>query len=78
MRKSNQAPLRETLLLHSDGMTISELSKTINKNSGSILRSLNSMPDTYIDRWIYKRGQFAGVWCVVVPPEDCPHPERKK
>lgn len=75
MRKSNQTEIRAQLRLHTDGMTVGELSNLMNIEGNGVLRSLKNMPDTYIDRWLYVRGQFAGVWCVVVPPENCPKPE---
>ena len=78
MKKSNQEALRTTLRMYDDGLTVVQLANLTGLEVDGINRSLKCMPDTYIDRWIYKRGQFAGVWCVVVPPEDCPRPERKK
>jgi hypothetical protein len=77
MRKSNQAQFRELLRLHSDGLTSTELSKMSGTRKEAALVSLKCMPDAYIDRWINIRGQDAGIWCVVIPPENCPKPERK-
>ena len=41
---------------------------------------LKKMEDTYIDRWVLGRQQRPpeAIWCVVVVPEDCPRPARKK
>jgi len=38
------------------------------------------MPDAYIDRWqkINAKNNYAAVWCVVVPPENCPKPNQKE
>lgn len=81
MRKSNHEAIRK-LLRSCDGMTAPELADAIGlgKSSG-IYRALKGMPDAYIDRWV-KRKTASGfidvaVWCVVVPPPDCPKPERK-
>jgi hypothetical protein len=44
-------------------------------NTGQVLKN---MPDTYIDRWVKKtergRGKWTAVWCIVIPPLDCPQP----
>ena len=42
--------------------------------------ALKNMPDTYIDRWIKsgKNGSYFPVWCVVVPPADCPRPRQER
>ena len=61
-----------------DGMTLEELSELLNREKDNIRRVLKDMPDTYIDRWeVAPRCQYRAVWCVVVPPEDCPRPEGK-
>lgn len=78
MRKSNQAQFRELLRQHSDGLTVKELSEMSGTSKDAALSSIKCMPDAYIDRWKPVRGKDAGVWCVVVPPENCPKPERKK
>ena len=77
MKKSNQQALRELLRLHTDGMTVLELSNMAGTRTDATLASLKCMPDAYIDRWQLARGKDAGVWCVVVPPENCPKPKRK-
>jgi len=44
-------------------------------NTGQVLKN---MPDTYIDRWVERtergRGKWTAVWCIVIPPLDCPQP----
>lgn len=77
MKKSNHAQIRELLRVHHDGLTVLELSNMTSKRTDATLASLKCMPDAYIDRWKPARGKDAGVWCVVVPPENCPKPERK-
>ena len=78
MRKSNQPQLRALLRIHTDGLTVLEMSEMSGLPTNSVLASLKCMPDAYIDRWKPARGKDAGVWCVVVPPENCPKPERKR
>jgi len=78
MIKSNQTMFRHLLRLHDDGLTVAQLSQLSGKNKDATLGSLKCMPDTYIDRWILSHGKFAGVWCIVTPPENCPKPERNK
>ena len=78
MKKSNQQALRELLRLHTDGLTVLELSNMAGTRTDATLASLKCMPDAYIDRWKPARRQDAGVWCVVIPPENCPKPERNK
>ena len=61
-----------------DGMTLEELADLLARPKGNIRKVLKNMPDTYIDRWeVAPRGQYKAVWCVVVPPSDCPRPEGK-
>ena len=78
MRKSNQEKIRVLLRReYTDGLTVAEIATLIGSSTRSTLRSLQCMPDAYIDRWQLARHQDAGVWCVVIPPENCPKPERK-
>lgn len=71
-----RALLRENL----DGLTVYELSDATGIDRTHLSRVLNKMPDAYIDRWIaFREGQrwMRAVWCVVVPPENCPRPFTK-
>ena len=79
MRKSSQTAVRALLREHSDGLTVTELSEKTGVHVNSIQRCVKEMPDAYIDRWDTKsRGRYlSAVWCVVVPPENCPKPNRK-
>lgn len=74
MRKSNHIALRQLLREHADGLTPWQLAESTGLAKSSIIRALQGMPDAYIDRWIALGGQYAAVWCVVVPPPNCPHP----
>lgn len=75
--KTSHAPRLRELLRHSpDGLTVTQASDTLNLPRTSTLRTLKTMPDAYIDRWAGPHmGQWAAVWCVVVPPADCPRPD---
>ena len=61
-----------------DGYTTNEVVSLLKAPKKSIYAALRSMPDTYIDRWVVigRRKRLSSVWCVVVPPENCPKPER--
>jgi hypothetical protein len=77
MSGKNQNVIRELLLRHSDGLTTPQIQSLIGKSRNFVHMALRAMPDAYIDRWTISeanRGQFEAVWCVVIPPENCPHP----
>ena len=64
------------LLTDTDGLTIKEIITAMDVDKRVITRSLKSMPDIYIDRWVGpRRGQWCAVWCVATVPKDCPKPE---
>ena len=78
MHKSNHHAIRMALHKYHDGLTVTEIAERIEKPRDSIHRSLTEMPDAYIDRWVSNKEhkkQWAAVWCVVVPPENCPKPK---
>lgn len=79
VKKSNQTLLRSVLRMYDDGLTVSQVANITSLDANGINRSLKCMPDTYIDRWEARhRGRpLSAVWCVVVPPEDCPKPNKK-
>lgn len=80
MKKSNQTPLRAMLRLYLDGLTIAQLAHVTGLDVDGIARSLKCMPDAYIDRWSAdgRRRYYSAVWCVVVPPANCPKPNQKE
>jgi hypothetical protein len=81
MYKSNHHKIRMLLQQYHDGLTVSEIAERLEQGRGGIQRALPTMPDAYIDRWISNREhrkQWAAVWCVVVPPENCPMPFGEK
>ena len=79
---SSRAPhIRKLLRENSEGLTVKALAFALgvsDENAQSVHKALIRMPDAYIDRWTVANGPPAAVWCVVVPPPDCPRPERKR
>jgi hypothetical protein len=75
-RGSRIASIRQALRESGDGLTTYELEEKTQTDRSHISRILNNMPDAYIDRWISANGKrwVRAVWCVVVPPENCPRP----
>jgi len=68
--------IRVTLRGIPDGITLEDLSELLDRSKYNVRKSLKNMPDVYIDRWeVAPRGQYKAVWCVVIPPNDCPRPE---
>lgn len=75
MRKSRHQLIRNTLLTHEDGLTKTELCRIAGLDQRSIAKSLNSMPDVYIDRWVVPKKRLpTPVYVAVKVPEDCPRP----
>lgn len=80
MRKSTRPAIRELLRNNPDGLTTIQIANLVPglADSNAARQALQKMPDAYMDRWIKTRtgrGQYTAVWCVVVPPAHCPHPE---
>jgi len=68
--------IRALLRASSDGMTIEQIVWAVKRDKANVKKDVRAMPDAYIDRWeSVPRRQYAAVWCVVVPPENCPKPE---
>jgi predicted Zn-ribbon and HTH transcriptional regulator len=80
MRRYASHELRELLRNNPEGLTVKEIMAVYNNRAESGVRSiLKNLPDSYIDRWqSAPRKQYRAVWCVVIPPEDCPHPTKGK
>jgi hypothetical protein len=71
--------IREALRAEPDGLTSKDTAARIGSTADAVTIGCRLMPDTYIDRWVFlegSRGQPCAVWCVVVPPPDCPKPTR--
>ena len=80
MSKPHHPAIRELLKKTPDGLTVNEICSFTGIRDSNVLRSLKSMPDVYIDRWLVAKQQKReeAVWCAVEVPEDCPRPERKE
>lgn len=73
--------IRKLLREVDDGLTIASISERTGHSHNVVWKALRRMPDSYVDRWIKSTkgaGRHAAVWCVVVPPEDCPRPTGAK
>lgn len=75
MRTNLTNRVRAILRSHPDGLTAAALKDMTNASSNKIVyKRLSEMPDTYIDRWEKTGPHYRSVWCIVTPPDDCPHP----
>lgn len=63
---------------HADGLTVAQLCALAGTRKDTTYGIIHRMPDAYIDRWTKKPGPgcYAAVWCVVVPPPNCPPPQK--
>jgi len=78
---SYSSDVRQALRDNPDGLKVSQIVEITGANENAVNRLLRkSFPDSYIDRWEYrgKTKYLDAVWCVVVPPQDCPKPTRTK
>jgi hypothetical protein len=75
--KSQHPRIRALLREDLDGYTVGELANKLELKPDSVRNALLNMPDAYIDRWFAARQgkREEAVWCVVIPPENCPKPE---
>jgi hypothetical protein len=77
MSKSKHDLVRKVLRDSEDGLTVKQIMDLSQVHADSLSRILQTMPDAYIDRWSGPtKGQYSAVWCVVVPPENCPQPSK--
>jgi hypothetical protein len=62
-----------------DGLTAQDIADRLELKADSVRNALPNMPDAYIDRWLaaIQGKREESVWCVVVPPENCPRPTPK-
>jgi hypothetical protein len=69
--------IRALLREHHDGMVLSQIAEAVDKSQSTTWKSIKTMPDAYVDRWIRQQTgpkHHVAVWCVVVPPANCPKP----
>ena len=79
MRTYATADVRQLLRDNPDGMDVGTIANNVDREPSNIRKLLNTMPDAYIDRWVRQNGNPPmAIWCVVVPPENCPRPEIKQ
>jgi len=79
MRMTVTKKVRITLREITDGLTLEELAEVSGCTRTNVRKVLKNMPDVYIDRWeVAPRKQYKAVWCVVIPPTDCPRPDEEK
>ena len=78
MRTNLAKRARQMLRNNPDGLTVRELATALGANDSNVRSRLRLMPDVYIDRYVFTATTPTAVWCVVVPPPNCPKPERNK
>jgi hypothetical protein len=79
MRTNTTAALRALLRDNPDGMDVGTIANNLEREPSNIRKLLAKMPDAYIDRWVRLRGNPPiSIWCVVVPPDNCPKPENQR
>jgi hypothetical protein len=79
MRTNTTPSLRTLLINNPDGLDVGTIANYLEREPSNIRKLLSTMPDTYIDRWVRQNGNPPmAIWCVVVPPENCPPPEPKR
>ena len=80
MRTFATQSIRQLLRKNPDGMDVGTIASTVNREPSNVRRVLDTMPDAYIDRWTRFGGvgRPSAIWCVVVPPDNCPPPDAKR
>lgn len=79
MRTYATQSLRELLRANPDGLDVGTMANQLAREPHNIRTRLRAMPDAYIDRWTRQNGNPpTAIWCVVIPPENCPRPELKR
>jgi hypothetical protein len=79
MRTNTTQSLRTLLRDNPDGLDVGTIANYLEREPSGIRKLLAKMPDAYIDRWVRLRGNPPlSIWCVVVPPENCPKPENQR
>jgi hypothetical protein len=79
MRTFATAAVRQLLRNNPDGVDVGTIANNVDREPSNIRKLLSTMPDAYIDRWVRQNGNPPmAIWCVVVPPDNCPPPEPKR
>lgn len=78
MRTYATKTIRQLLRDNPDGLDVGTIANYVDREPHSVRGRLKEMPDAYIDRWEKRSGGgYVSIWCVVIPPDDCPHPTRE-
>lgn len=78
MKTSLIKELRAILRGHPEGLSTPALAAMTSRKNNNVRNTLMRMPDVYIDRWLpTTQKSYSAVWCIVTPPDDCPHPTRQ-
>ena len=79
MRTNSTQSLRTLLRASPDGLDVGTIANTLEREPSNVRKLLAGMPDAYIDRWVRQRGNPPiAIWCVIVPPDNCPRPDNKR
>lgn len=75
MRTYSTKTIRQLLRENPDGLDAGTIANAVDREIENVRKRLREMPDAYIDRWEKKKGSpYIAIWCVVIPPDDCPRP----
>lgn len=77
MRTYATKSIRQLLIENPDGLDVGTIANYVKREPHSVRARLKEMPDAYIDRWEKRGGCYISIWCVVTPPDDCPHPTKQ-
>ena len=81
MKNHREVAVRKLLRATPDGLTVEMIADKVKTDKTHVGRILKRMPDAYIDRWSPSPAGhrwWRAIWCVVIPPDNCPRPESKK
>ena len=76
MRTYATKTIRQLLRENPDGLDVGTIANAVDREIGNVRKRLKEMPDAYIDRWEKTGRMYAAIWCIVVPPDDCPRPKK--
>lgn len=73
---TRQRQIENLLIKYENGLTDSEIAKFTGIQCNRVREIVKKMIPIYIDRWIIGRGdKYHPVYCIQLPPEDCPKPD---
>ena len=79
MRTNATQSVRTLLRASPDGLDVGTIANNLEREPSSIRKRLAKMPDAYIDRWMrHGRNPPIAIWCVIVPPDNCPRPDNQR